>query len=156
MFLSDERLGTLFEQTIKLEPDASTLIANYIGSDIAGLAAKFGDEGLQHITPEGLVVVMRGVVAGSISSRGAKDAIAEAFTKGGDLAEISKNYLQQSDEGELMKIVGTVLTNEAKAVQEYKSGKQAALQYLVGKSMKESRGAGNPESLRKLIQEKLA
>jgi aspartyl-tRNA(Asn)/glutamyl-tRNA(Gln) amidotransferase subunit B len=156
MFLSDERLRNLFEQTSQLQPDARTLIANYIGSDIVGLISKFGDAGLENITPEGLAEVMQGVVSGSISSRGAKDAITEVFTKGGDLAEISEKYLQQSDEGELMKIIEIVLSKETKAVAEYKSGKQAALQYLVGKTMKESGGAGNPGSIRKLLEEKLS
>jgi aspartyl-tRNA(Asn)/glutamyl-tRNA(Gln) amidotransferase subunit B len=155
MFLGDDRFGNLFEQTTTLEPGATTLIANYVGSDIAGLVSKFGDDGLKHISPLGLSVVMKGVVAGTVSSRGAKDAITEVFTKGGDLAEVVQKYLQQSDEGALGKIVDAVLAREEKVVAEYKAGKQSALQYLIGKCMKESAGSGNPASLKKLLEEKL-
>jgi aspartyl-tRNA(Asn)/glutamyl-tRNA(Gln) amidotransferase subunit B len=155
MFLADDRFGNLFEQTTALEPDATTRIANYVGSDIAGLVSKFGDDGLKHISPRGLSVVMKGVIAGTVSSRGAKDAITEVFTKGGDLAEVVQKYLQQSDEGALGKIVDAVLAREEKVVAEYKAGKQSALQYLIGKCMKESAGSGNPASLKKLLEEKL-
>jgi aspartyl-tRNA(Asn)/glutamyl-tRNA(Gln) amidotransferase subunit B len=156
MFLSDEQLGGLFEKTARLESDATTIIANYIGSDIAGLVSKFGPEGLKNISPEGLSSVMKGVTTGTISSRGAKDAITEVFTKGGDLSEISKKYLQQSDAAELGKIVDTVLEREQKVAAEYKAGKQSALQFLIGKCMKESAGSANPASIRKLLEERLA
>ena len=45
--------------------------------------------------------------------------------------------------------IGKVLGHEL-------TGHQAALQYLIGKAMKESKGAGNPEALQKLIADKLS
>jgi aspartyl-tRNA(Asn)/glutamyl-tRNA(Gln) amidotransferase subunit B len=155
MFLSDERFGNLFEETAKLQPAAKKLIANYIGTDIAGLA-KTREEGLGHITPHGLGILILGVSEGSISSRGAKDAIAEVFSNGGDLAEVSKKYLQQSDEGALAAIAQKVIEANPAVAAEYKAGKEAAMQFLVGQGMKESKGSANPAALRTAIQKNLA
>jgi aspartyl-tRNA(Asn)/glutamyl-tRNA(Gln) amidotransferase subunit B len=152
MFISDERFGELFEQTAQLQPDAKKLIANYIGSDIAGLVAKLGGQGLKHIAPKGLGALMVRVLKGEISSRGAKDAIAEVFVHGGDLEEIFEKYLQQSDESELTSIAQKVIDANPSVVVDYKAGKEAALQFLVGQGMKESKGSANPALLQEHIQ----
>ena len=155
IFLSNENLGTLFDATCALQPDATTLIANYICSDIVGSIATLPAAQIENIKPEGLAALMRGLLEKNISSRGAKDLLVKVLTTGGEIEQVMQQYLQQSDEGALAKIVDAVLAKEEKAVAEYKSGKPAALQYLLGKSMKESAGAGNPEVLRKILTEKL-
>ena len=52
-------------------------------------------------------------------------------------------------------IIAEVVNRETKAAEEYRSGKEAALQYLVGMSMWESKGAGNPSRIRELLIEEL-
>ncbi len=156
MFVQDARFGSLFEEASAAAPSAQKLIANYLGSDVAGFAAKFGGEGLGNIKPAELAHLMEQVEKGAISSRGAKDSLAEAFEKGGDLAEIAKKYSQQSDEGALMAIVEKVLAANPSVAADYKAGKQAALQFLVGQGMKESRGSANPTVLAELVKKKLA
>ena len=151
MFVTDERYGALFEETAKLEPSAKKLIANYIGTDIAGLVAKSGEEGFAHITPAGLGVLIKGVSEGTVSSRGAKDAIAEVFAHGGDLGEVSKKYVQQSDSGALAAIAQKVVDANPSVVAEYKAGKESVMQFLVGQGMKESKGSANPAALREAI-----
>lgn len=153
MFIADGRSGSLFEKTCELAPSAATLIANYIGSDIAGLVAKSGDEGLSRITPEGLAAVMARLKSGEISSRGAKDAIAEVFMSGGDLADVSKKYLQESDAGALEAVAKKVIEANPSVAAEYKAGKQTAIQFLVGQGMKESKGSANPQKLREAFEE---
>lgn len=148
MFVVDEHFGSLFEETARQEPDLKKLIANYIGTDIAGLVAKNGQEGLARINPSGLGTLLKGVNDGAVSSRGAKDAIAEVFANGGDLAEVSKKYLQQSDTGALKTIAQKVIDANPAAVAEYKGGKQSAMQFLIGQGMKESKGSANPAALR--------
>ncbi len=155
MFISDERSGYLFEKTCELAPSAATLIANYIGSDIAGLVAKSGDEGLSHITPQGLAAIMGLLRAGEVSSRGAKDAIAEVFASGGDLAEVSTKYLQESDAGALEAVAKKVIEANPSVAAEYTAGKLSAMQFLVGQGMKESKGSANPAMLREALEKAL-
>lgn len=147
MFISDERFGDLFEKAIKILPSARKLLANYIGSDIAGLAAKFGDGGLVHITPEGLCGVIELLMQGDLSSRGVKDTLAEVFTVGGDLCAAAAKYTQKSDATFLQGLVHKVISAHPNVVAEYKAGKVASLQFLVGQAMRESRGSANPSAL---------
>lgn len=96
-------------------------------------------------------------VSGLISSAGVKIVLNEILEHGGDPELIARkhNLIQINDSEALGKSIDTVLAKEIKAVSEYKKGKKAALQYLIGKTMKESRGAGNPATIAKLIAEKL-
>ena len=147
MFVQDDRYGALFDAVT----GDKALAANYIGSDIAGLAAKNGEEGLQHITPEGLSAMLVAIGEGKLSSRGAKDALAEVFISGGDLAEIIKKYEQQSDEGALKAVAQKVIDANPSVVADYRAGKAAALQFLLGQGMKESKGSANPEALKAVL-----
>ena len=72
-----------------------------------------------------------------------------------DIAQ-EKGLLQQHDEGILQEAVRHVIEANPKVVTDYKAGKLAALQYLVGQAMKETKGAGNPGVLRTLFEKELA
>ena len=136
--------------------DLIALAVNYIVSDLAGISAKKGSE--VHVTSETFAKFVRLIHEGIISSRGAKDLLVLLVESEGDPETVAKEHglIQIHDSTMLSAVVDTVLKAEQKAVTEYKSGKQAALQYLVGKAMKESRGAGNPSQLRELIVDKIS
>lgn len=162
MFVAGARYGALFEETVvcmktagKNTANATMLVANYISTDIAGLVAKHGESGLAYITASGLAACLSRLLDGEISSRGAKDAIVAVFKGGGDLAEISKKYIQQNNMQELSKIIEEVIHSNESAVVDFKNGKQSALQFLVGQCMKTTRGAGNPQVLRELLIKKM-
>jgi aspartyl-tRNA(Asn)/glutamyl-tRNA(Gln) amidotransferase subunit B len=63
--------------------------------------------------------------------------------------------LQVTDVESIRTLVRGIITAETKAVEEYKAGKEAALQYLVGKSMQASRGAGSPALIGQVLREEL-
>lgn len=155
MFVANERFGSIFEKAAEVAPTQKKLLANYIGSDLAGLVAKEGEAGLSHINPQGLASLIEAVAKGAISSRGVKETLAEVFKNGGDIMEVSKKYAQQSDEGALSAIVEKVIAANPAVVADYKAGKEAALQFLVGQGMKESRGSANPTILAELVKKAL-
>ncbi|HVU80117.1 MAG TPA: Asp-tRNA(Asn)/Glu-tRNA(Gln) amidotransferase GatCAB subunit B, partial [Candidatus Paceibacterota bacterium] len=148
MFVSDTRFGALFEAVAAAAPEAKSAAANFIGSDIAGLVAKHGEEGLARMAPAELASVLGKFGKGELSSRGAKDAIAEVFLNGGSLEEASKKYAQQSDAGALEAVARKVAEAYPQVASDYKAGKTASLQFLIGQGMKETKGAGNPGVLR--------
>jgi aspartyl-tRNA(Asn)/glutamyl-tRNA(Gln) amidotransferase subunit B len=78
-------------------------------------------------------------------------------TEGGDPEAIAKEkgMEQVSDTGALGEAVARVIAREERVVADYRAGKEAALQYLVGQGMKETRGAGNPGVIRELLIEAL-
>jgi len=60
-----------------------------------------------------------------------------------------------SDSNELSKIIGDVISENQKAVEDYKNGKNGALNFLVGQAMKKTRGRSDPGELNRAIVEKL-
>lgn len=135
-----------------------TLTANYIVSDLAGLFAKRGSEDFSKLDASLFAKLITLVATNKLSSRGAKDVLARFVETGEDPESIATKYglLQIHDTDTLMGVVEEMLLEESAAVEEYKSGKQAALQYLIGKAMKKSKGAGNPGMLAELIAKKLS
>lgn len=95
--------------------------------------------------------VMELYVEGKVSSTAAKTAILGVLEKGGEL-QITE---QVSDEGALKAAVEGVIEANPEVVADYKAGKTAVLQYLVGKAMKATKGAGNPATLRELLEKAL-
>jgi len=155
MFVQDSRFGSLFEEVTQNDASLIKPTASVLGSDIAGLMAKEGEAGFKNLTASGLRAVVASFSKGELSSRGMKDSIAEVYKNGGDLLEISKKYLQQSDEGALAAIVAKVVEANPTVVADYKAGKAAALQFLVGQGMKESKGSANPTVLAELVKKAL-
>lgn len=134
-----------------------SIAANYIVSDLAGIFSKRGGEKYSEINSVHFAKLIRLASEGVLSSRGAKDTLAVFLEEGGDPEDIAKSrgLIQIHDLGELTSVVDAVLAEEVKAVEEWRAGKTASLQYLIGKSMKKSAGAGNPESLKTIILSKL-
>jgi aspartyl-tRNA(Asn)/glutamyl-tRNA(Gln) amidotransferase subunit B len=95
---------------------------------------------------------------GVISSRVAKDLLKLVYEGEGDPAALAekKGLIQKSDEGELQAMVDQVWADNAAVAAEYVSGKDAALQFLVGQGMKLSKGAANPGTLKALFEKKRA
>ncbi|MGH7141198.1 MAG: Asp-tRNA(Asn)/Glu-tRNA(Gln) amidotransferase subunit GatB [Minisyncoccia bacterium] len=155
-FVQDQSgfLVTLFEETAKRAAGDSEFIrlaANYITSDIQGFLNK--EEGSSPNSDFGaasFVDLMRMVRDGKLSSRGAKDVLAEIYLHGGTASDVAqkKNLLQQSDAGALKAIARKVIEAHPSVVDEYKAGKTASLQFLVGQGMKESHGSANPQALK--------
>lgn len=66
-----------------------------------------------------------------------------------------EGLIQISDESELLKLVHQAIDDNPKSVEDYLSGKEKALGFLVGQVMRLSKGKANPQVLNKLIVEKI-
>lgn len=158
---SDPVRGVFFDAVCRgneSDKDFIQLAANYVVSDLAGWYAKHGGTEYALVDPLSFVRLLRMAGEGKLSSRGVKEVLSVMAERGGDPEEISKEkgLLQVSDEGALTAVVATVLATHAAVADEYRSGKGAALQFLVGQAMRESRGAGNPAVLRALLEKAMA
>ncbi|HWH16679.1 MAG TPA: Asp-tRNA(Asn)/Glu-tRNA(Gln) amidotransferase subunit GatB [Candidatus Paceibacterota bacterium] len=134
-----------------------TIAANYLLSDVAGWYAKNTKEEYEGLDPSEFAVLVKLVANGDLSSRGAKDTLGLLLAEGGRAEEIARreSLMQISDEGQLLDLVKQVLAANPSVADEYRSGKEASLQFLLGMAIKETRGAGNPQVLRKLLLEEL-
>ena len=160
-FIRDKNLADFFEEVVKNfinDKETIKLASNYITSDLMGLMKLNSSENyLGKIVKDAFIQLIQLAKDKKISSRGAKDILAIMFEKGGSPEEIAKdkNLFQQSDEGELQKIIGQVIAENQAVVKEYKNGKETALKYLIGQGMKISRGSANPEKIGELLKKSL-
>ncbi len=158
LFIQNIKLGMFFEKVVSGKtPDFIRLAVNYITSDLISLMKSKMSGAIPSAKSFRTLIEM--VMSNKLSSHGAKSTLAILYSRseGDSPVEIARkhNLIQVHDSRMLGTVVDTVLAQEGKAVLEYKSGKQAALQHLVGKAMRESRGAGNPLELQKLIIRKI-
>ena len=165
VFVRDIAMGEFFEAVCKhldiecqLGHSMSKLAANYIVSDLAGLI-KEKNVSIDDIkiNPEMFAKLVSMAANGAISSRGAKDVLKIMFEHGGNPEEIvkEKGLAQTSDDSFIKNIVEEVIKNNPTVVEDFKSGKENTLQFLVGQGMKLSRGKANPGMLKKILKEKL-
>lgn len=136
-----------------------SIIVNYINSDLIGLINKgiSSKHIFVNIPPNKFALLMKMVCSNIISSRGAKDILAIMVSEGGDPEKIAdeKGLKQQSDTGALEAIVDQIIADNQKVVEEFKAGKEASLQFLIGQGMKLSKGAANPQVLKDIFIAKI-
>ena len=60
-----------------------------------------------------------------------------------------------SDEGALRRTVEEVIAANPQSVEDYRSGKEKAIGFLVGQTMKAMKGKADPASVNKLLKELL-
>jgi aspartyl-tRNA(Asn)/glutamyl-tRNA(Gln) amidotransferase subunit B len=170
MYVRSLAWGEYFDAVRKLigaadDPAITPLLvtaSNFISSDLAGLIKSAGDESsegasmAEKVSPQHFVTLIKMYKEGVISSRVAKDLLKLVYEGEGDPAALAekKGLIQKSDEGELQAIVDQVWADNAAVAAEYVSGKDAAVQFLVGQGMKLSKGAANPGTLKALFEKK--
>lgn len=59
------------------------------------------------------------------------------------------------DEDILEEVIGNVLKSNSGAVEDYRNGKESAVQFLIGMVMKETRGKANPSITKNIIRDKV-
>ncbi len=97
------------------------------------------------------------VLEGVINSRVAKDLLLEVVFDGADakaLAE-ARGLMQRSNADELIPIIDEILAANPAVVEEFKAGKEAVLQFLVGQGMKATKGSANPGMLAEIIKQRI-
>ncbi|WP_028400137.1 Asp-tRNA(Asn)/Glu-tRNA(Gln) amidotransferase subunit GatB [Ectobacillus panaciterrae] len=152
-----KEMSDFFEATVADGADAK-LASNWLMGEVSAYLNKQQKE-LHHIalTPESLAKMIQLIEKGTISSKIAKKVFAELVEKGGDPEVIikEKGLVQISDEGALRKIVTEILDGNAQSIEDYKSGKDRAIGFLVGQIMKATKGQANPPLVNKLLLEEI-
>jgi aspartyl-tRNA(Asn)/glutamyl-tRNA(Gln) amidotransferase subunit B len=134
------------------------LAANYLINELPRALSENGMHWEQlKITPSNFAEFILRVEKGIISSAAAKTVLSEMVRTGDDPDHIiaDKNLAQMSDETDLDNAVSKVIESNAAVAQDFKSGKQNALQFLIGQTMKETKGKANPKVVQDLLRKKL-
>jgi aspartyl-tRNA(Asn)/glutamyl-tRNA(Gln) amidotransferase subunit B len=171
VIVSDKNLADYFEHVVSEvkekmncgelaieEKKCVKLAANYMVSELQKHLIE-NKETIKDIkiTPENYAELVGFVAEGRIGSTAVQTVLEEMYKTGGDPSQIieEKNLLQVSDEKHLEEIINKVLNEHAKSAEDYKSGKENALQFLVGQVMKESKGKANPQVVKEMLKKKL-
>ena len=134
------------------------LAANYILSDLLGFlneaSAKINDI---RIDAENFAEWCGLLHRNIINSRAGKDVLKEMWATGKDPSQVirEKDLVQVEDLGEIERVAEKIISENKTAVLDYKKGKSASLQFLVGQMMKETRGRANPETVSDILKKLL-
>jgi aspartyl-tRNA(Asn)/glutamyl-tRNA(Gln) amidotransferase subunit B len=132
--------------------------ANWIqGEILAWLTETKRDLDQLKIKPSDLTDVVKMEEAGELSHLAAKKVLHEMLEKGvgARAAAQSLDLLQIRDAGALATTIDDVLKQEAKIVGDYRGGKETALNALVGRVMRATKGKGDPNLIKELLLQKL-
>jgi aspartyl-tRNA(Asn)/glutamyl-tRNA(Gln) amidotransferase subunit B len=137
--------------------------ANWLMGDVASTLNREGiDIAHSPVEASQLALLLTRIADGTISNAAAKKVFGlmwEAKASDEDLADriIEREGLKQiSDSGAIEAIVDDVIAANAKSVEQYRAGKEAAINALIGQCMKASKGKANPAQVTELLKKKLA
>lgn len=137
--------------------------ANWLMGDVSSTLNREGVEIAEApVLPVQLAGMLKRIADGTISNKIAKEVFAamwEAKSEDPNLVDViieQKGLKQISDTGALEAIVNEVIANNEKSVEQYRAGKEAAINALIGQAMKASKGKANPAQLTELLKQKLA
>ena len=157
LLTESKAMADFFEEAISFEADPQQ-VANWMQGDLSAYMNKHLKEIDElPITPEGLAKMINLIKEGTISSKIAKRVFAHLVEEGGDPEEYVKKHglVQITDENELRKIILRVLDENEQSVIDYKEGKGRALGFLVGQTMKATKGQANPPLVNKILKEEI-
>lgn len=130
-------------------------VANWIITEIfSRLTEAEKEEGAVPFEAERLGELVNLIEDGTINSKTAKTVFAEVWDTGKKPSVIveEKGLKQNSDAGELETMAKEVIDANPKPVQDYLSGKEAAIQSLMGQMMKRTKGKANPKMVIDLLK----
>jgi aspartyl-tRNA(Asn)/glutamyl-tRNA(Gln) amidotransferase subunit B len=151
--LTAERdLAEYFEKVVEYCSDYK-MVSNWIMTEV--LQHK-GAEGFP-VPAENLAELLISVTSGEINLKIAKEVFSIMIAENMKAAEIidARGLKQITNSDEVARIAEEVLAQNKKEIDEYLSGKEKVLGFLVGKIMKQTGGKANPAIVNKILKEKL-
>jgi aspartyl-tRNA(Asn)/glutamyl-tRNA(Gln) amidotransferase subunit B len=157
-------MATYFEAVVAAAgKENAKAAANWLMGDVSSTLNREGVEITESpVLPVQLAGMLKRIADGTISNKIAKEvfgAMWEAKSEDPNLVDAiieQKGLKQISDTGALEAIVNEVIANNEKSVEQYRAGKEAAINALIGQAMKASKGKANPAQLTELLKKKLA
>ncbi|MBR4072929.1 MAG: Asp-tRNA(Asn)/Glu-tRNA(Gln) amidotransferase subunit GatB [Clostridia bacterium] len=157
MLIHNHKLSQLLDDVIALGCNAKDS-AVWILTDCAGVLRKDGKSLAElSVTAEKLAAIIKMVDSGSINrNAGKKILIAVVESDVDPVAYCKENALDRKvDSTAIEQIIDKVISENPRALEDYKNGKEKAKQALFGACMRELKGAGDPNVIKELLDNKL-
>lgn len=152
-----KEMSDFFEATVEEGGDPKQA-SNWLMGDVSAYLNKEHKELSEtELTPEGLAGMIQLIDDGTISSKIGKKLFTELVENGGNPTEIveENNWKQLSDPEELRPIITEVLDENPQSIEDIKGGKDNAIGFLVGQTMKATRGQANPQMVNQILREEI-
>ncbi len=133
--------------------------ANWMLGEVFRLQRETGtDLAASALSPEYLAELLGLVASGEVNATVGKDVLTEVYTSGErPSAIIARRGLGQiSGDTQLREVAQQAIAANARAVDDYRAGKAAAIGFLVGQVMRLTRGKANAQAVEALLRELLA
>lgn len=154
---ASKRMADLFEETVDLCGQPKK-VSNWLMVETLRLLKEQGMEPEDiRFSPANLAKLIKMADAKTINSSVAKEVFEAIFDKDID----PEKYVEEQglgtvdDEGALKEAVEKVIAENPKSVEDYRSGKEKAIGFLVGQTMKAMKGKADPGKVNRMLKEYL-
>lgn len=144
---ADREVADFFEATVKVCGRPKS-VSNWIMTEVLRfLGERGGTIGGLPLTPGALAELIIAVEQGRISALAGKEVLAELMERGGSPDDVirARGLAQVSDDAAIAEWAAQAIAQHPGPAADYRAGKAAALQFLIGQVMKLSRGRANPK-----------
>ena len=156
VLVKDKKVSDYFEECLSLGSDAKSA-SNWITTKILGETNKSEEITIDNIfiRPYMLSSLIKLINDKKITNNQGKEVFSKMLEEHLTPEEIVKKYEMEviEDSGLIDSLVEEVISENAKAIEDYHNGRTNMLDYLVGQVMKKSKGKANPvEAKTKMIE----
>lgn len=146
--------------TNQKQKELARLAGGWITSKLLGaISERKIDIRILKVKPENFAELIALVYTKRVNSTNAQKILIEMIESGVDKDPThimeEKGYGQIDDEDKIGNIIDDIITSYPKQIEEFKSGKEPVLRFLVGMVMRASEGSADPTVVEKLLREKL-
>ena len=150
-------MADIFEATVKLGADPKK-VSNYLmGETMRILKDREMDPEDICFKPEALAKLIALQESKAINGKIAKEVFEVLFFEDIDPEQYveEKGLKTVNDEGALRKAIEEIIANNPQSVDDYHSGKEKAMGFLVGQTMKAMKGKADPGEVNRILKELL-
>lgn len=155
---AERQIAYIFEDATKICGKPKE-VCNYVMGELMRLMSETGTlaEELE-MDPAKIAEIIELVTSGKINRTAAKEVFEAVFKENVD----PNKYIEEHDlimvdnSDEVEKIITQVINYNPKSIEDLKAGKTKARGFLVGQTMKALKGKANPQTVNKILDEKLA
>lgn len=154
---ASKKLSDLFEETISLGGNAKKVSNWLMGETMRLLKEKEMDAEDISFSAANLAKLIKLTDSQAINSSVAKEVFEKIFAEDIDPDKYveEKGLKTVNDEGALRATVEQVIADNPQSVEDYRNGKEKAIGFLVGQTMKAMKGKANPGMVNQLLKELL-
>ena len=154
---ASKKLADIFEETAEICQKPKK-VSNWLMGETMRLLKEHGQEPEDiAFSPENLAKLVNLADSGAVTNTVAKEVFALVFSDNIDPERYveEKGLKSVNDEGELRTVIEEVIQKNPQSVEDYRNGKQKAIGFLVGQTMKAMKGQANPAMVNQILKELL-